>query len=328
MNKFIFIILFALAFQVNADDMRPVSLNIVATSTTEFVATLKIPIRNGVKQDLSLSLGDDAKLLNPPVRQVEGNAYFERSKFQRDLGLVNLEITIDGLVGVSGDVLVRIVDHNEQTNTTILNTQKPSMTVEALNTLTPFNTAVTYIIQGFEHILIGIDHLLFVLCLVYISNSRRKLFWTITGFTIAHSITLFLSATGLVTIPIRPVEAVIALSIVFLAWEIAKNKNNSLSKRYPVLVSSSFGLLHGFGFAAVLAEIGLPPSESALALFSFNVGVEIGQLFFVLVLFVVYKLSTLIFSTLKVSHLRLPVSYACGVIACVWMYERLATFVV
>ena len=190
---------------------------------------------------------------------------------------------------------------------------------------------MTYIKIGIEHILIGLDHLLFVACLVYISGTRKKLLYTITGFTLAHSVTLFLSATNIIVIPIEPVEAVIALSIIFLAWEIAKNKQHSLSLRYPVLVSSSFGLLHGFGFAAVLSDIGLPETEKLLALLSFNIGVELGQLLFVLALFLVVKFASVLYKWLKhkpltLAMLRLPISYLCGITATFWLIERLAAF--
>ena len=136
---------------------------------------------------------------------------------------------------------------------------------------------------GIEHILIGIDHLLFVLGLLLLVNGFRLLIQTITAFTLAHSITLALSALDLVHIPQAPVEAVIALSIVFLAREylMVLRGQDSLTARYPWIVAFSFGLLHGFGFAGVLQEIGLPQQDVPLALLTFNLGVEIGQLIFI-----------------------------------------------
>ena len=124
-----------------------------------------------------------------------------------------------------------------------------------------FAVATEYTWLGIEHIWIGIDHLLFVACLLFIAKTSRRVLITITGFTVAHSITLALSALDLVRIPTPPVEAAIALSVVFMAWEIAKGNMNSLTHRYPIAVSSSFGLLHGFGFAAVLRDIGLPQDK-------------------------------------------------------------------
>lgn len=127
-------------------------------------------------------------------------------------------------------------------------------------------------------------------------------------------------------LPIAPVEAAIALSIVFLAAEIAKNKLHSLSLKYPVLVSSSFGLLHGFGFASVLADIGLPAQANTLALVGFNIGVEVGQLIFVAALILVFVVARRAIKSLSVETVRLPMSYLCGSIASIWVLERLAAF--
>jgi hypothetical protein len=125
-----------------------------------------------------------------------------------------------------------------------------------------FGVAKEYTLLGIEHIWAGIDHLLFVACLLFVAQTPRRLLITITGFTVAHSITLALSTLDVVRIATPPVEAVIALSVVFLAWEIAKQDDASLAYRFPVAVSASFGLLHGFGFAAVLRDIGMPQTRS------------------------------------------------------------------
>ena len=133
--------------------------------------------------------------------------------------------------------------------------EKPWLIVE--KTPSRFSVAQTYAGLGIKHILLGFDHLLFLICLLFIAGTGKRIFITITGFTLAHSLTLVLSALNIVKLSIAPVEAIIALSIVFLATEIAKGRRNTLTWRYPVTVSASFGLLHGFGFAAVLNEIGL-----------------------------------------------------------------------
>jgi hypothetical protein len=158
---------------------------------------------------------------------------------------------------------------------------------------------------------------------------------TITGFTVAHSITLALSALDLVRIPTPPVEAMIGLSVLFMAWEIAKGNKDSLTHRYPVAVSSSFGLLHGFGFAAVLRDIGLPQTELPTALLFFNVGVEIGQVLFVLALVAAFLVLRPAFVRLLRSardnevhwtSLTTPASYVIGTMASLWMIERVAGF--
>ncbi len=187
---------------------------------------------------------------------------------------------------------------------------------------TLINTIKTYLLLGIEHILLGIDHLLFVLALLLITPGFSKLIKTITAFTIAHSITLSLSALGFVGLPGPPVEAVIALSIVFLAYEIIKyyRGEESLAIKYPWVVAFAFGLLHGFGFAGALTSIGLPQTTIPAALLFFNVGVEIGQILFILVVITVIWL-------LKKSKINFPnwvkliPVYGIGYIASMWLIE-------
>ncbi len=191
-----------------------------------------------------------------------------------------------------------------------------------------------FVYLGAKHMFTGYDHLLFLVCLLLISGTGRRILITITGFTIAHSITLALSALGVVQIPVPPVEAAIALSIVFLAVEIIRGDPNSLTYRYPIAVSSSFGLLHGFGFAAVLGETGLPQTEIPTALLFFNVGVEVGQIAFVAAVVLVYQGvrwvgRSMLDRDLSIDALRpfqTPAAYAVGILAAFWMVERVVGF--
>ena len=196
--------------------------------------------------------------------------------------------------------------------------------------------AWTYFVLGIEHILGGIDHLLFVLALLLVVAGWRKLVVTVTAFTVAHSITLALATLGFVHVPGPPVEAVIALSIVFVAAEIVHGRrreslpvplrgNPGLTARSPWIVAFTFGLLHGFGFAGALAEVGLPQSSIPLALLTFNLGVEAGQLLFIAAMLVVYT---------AVRRIRIAPPdwawdvppYAIGGIAAFWMIERVVGF--
>lgn len=190
-----------------------------------------------------------------------------------------------------------------------------------------------FLALGFAHIWAGIDHLLFVAGLIFIARTPRRVLATITGFTIAHSITLALSALDIVRLPIAAIEAVIALSIVFLAVEIVKGAKNggardTLTWRRPIVVASAFGLLHGFGFAAVLQEVGLPHDGFISALLAFNLGIETGQvLFALLVLSVIAALrwagkrfgmkNSANFSLAKFA------GYGVGILASYWMFERM-----
>lgn len=203
--------------------------------------------------------------------------------------------------------------------------------------MTRWRVAGEYLQLGVEHILGGLDHLLFVFGLLVIARTAKRVLWTVSGFTLAHSITLSLAALGKVTVPIVPVEAVIALSIVFLAHEIFHQKPDSLTWRYPLLVSFGFGLLHGLGFASALGEIGLAENEAVLSLLFFNVGVELGQLLFIasvaalagLGLWLLRRTGSYARSAsalMLTGKMNLLSAYIIGIPATYWLLERLAQF--
>lgn len=191
------------------------------------------------------------------------------------------------------------------------------------------SVATEYLKLGVEHILTGYDHLLFVACLLMLAGTARRVLLIVTGFTLAHSVTLALSALDIVSVPVAPLEAVIALSIVFVAAELARPARDTLTWRYPILISSGFGLLHGFGFAAVLGEIGLPQTEVPLALLFFNLGVEVGQIAFILCLvaitFVGLRAVAFVKEDARTWGLRdvtMPAAYLVGSLAALWSIER------
>ena len=192
--------------------------------------------------------------------------------------------------------------------------------------------AKQYTVAGIEHILVGTDHLLFVLCLMIIAGRFKRLLLTVTGFTLAHSITLSLATLDIVRLPTELVELLIALSIVLLAVEIIKHRRApaeqlpSFTWRHPVSASSAFGLLHGFGFAVVLQELGLPTAMKAQALLFFNIGVELGQLLFIaLVLIIVFLgLRTIAPVSKHRTLLTDMVVYGVGITSSYWLFERLA----
>jgi len=246
-------------------------------------------------------------------------------------GLAGKTISIHGLdmnLGISA--LVRISFLSGQSHSKILLNSSPKYLIPEQES--KWGIIQSYTRLGIEHIWLGIDHLLFVLCLIMMISSRRLLLWTITGFTLAHSLTLAASVLNLVRLPSPFVETCIALSIVFLAAEIARGNKKSLTYRKPFLVSSAFGLLHGFGFADVLVELGLPQTELGLGLLFFNVGVEIGQIGFIAVLLLI----AMGFHLIKKHSLNLgeaprlafdkALSSFIGCIGAFWVFERLAGF--
>jgi hydrogenase/urease accessory protein HupE len=183
--------------------------------------------------------------------------------------------------------------------------------------------AYAYTVLGIEHILSGIDHLLFVFGLLFLVGFRRKLVWTITAFTAAHSLTLACASLGLITLRSPPVEATIALSIVLVAAE-AMNPRDSLARRWPAALAFLFGLVHGLGFAGALQDVGLPQHQLFTALLTFNVGVELGQLFTVGVAWAAYRLLQ---RWPAAASWRVPLLYGIGSIAAFWSLSRIAAIV-
>lgn len=315
------------------DEYRPAYLELQQVGAETFDVLWKVPAR-GIDRKLSLYIRfpDDIKTIIPVIGSFVRGAYIERSTIRRTGGLPGAQISIQGLEKVSTDVLVRIQRMDGSSETSRLNATSTSFVVKGAAEF--WEVLKTYLIFGIEHILTGMDHLLFVACLIFIAGTWRRILVTITGFTVAHSITLTLSALELAQLPVPPIEAVIALSIVFLAREIALDKRDTLTWRYPVVISAGFGLLHGFGFASALKDIGLPQTEIPTALLSFNVGVEIGQIAFVASMLVVFWSISRFMKILKyesegwLTAIQKPVAFAVGGITMFWTIERVSGFLV
>jgi len=309
-----------------AHEMRPGYLEIRETAADTYDVLWKVPAQgDDTRMGLYLNFDDDVSPITEPLEAFVGNTHIQRMKIRRDGGLTGSTVTIDGLAATFTDVLMRLERIDGTGITHRMTPDEPSYVFEA----DPggWQVAWTYIALGVDHILSGVDHLLFVLTLLMVVIGWRRLVGTVTAFTIAHSITLALAALGFVRVPGPPVEAIIALSIVFVAAEIIRGRqgNPGLTSRLPWIVAFSFGLLHGFGFAGALSEIGLPQSSIPLALFTFNVGVEIGQLMFITAILLLYALGKRFQLTPPEWAWRMP-SYAIGGIAAFWVIERVAAF--
>jgi hypothetical protein len=267
------------------------------------------------------------KGLSPPTA-----VYPEHCKFEApilDCGTRGLEgtLTVEKLGEIYSGTVVRLTHRDGKTQTYTLTGGNPSVTFapgggESFSGKVHLATA--YISIGFEHILLGVDHLLFVLGLIWLVRSPYMLVKTITSFTVAHSITLAAATLGWVGVPERPVNAAIALSIVFVGVEIIKLQRGetSFTIRHPWVVAFAFGLLHGFGFSSALTKLGLPQDSILLALLSFNVGVEIGQLTFVFVVLAVQWAHRALEVRFHPRLNPLP-AYAIGVIAMFWFLGRM-----
>lgn len=239
-------------------------------------------------------------------------------------GIEGWEVKIHGLESTMIDVLVRVELADGRAISRLLRPDAPSFLFLSSQA---GPAACGYFLLGVEHILYGADHLLFVLCLLLLVRSAGPLVKTITAFTVAHSITLGLAALGWVHVPSAPVETTIALSIVFLATEIAKRRAGvpSFTERRPWLVAFTFGLLHGFGFAGALSAVGLPANDVPLALLLFNVGVEAGQLLFVAAVLAVVAMARRIRHA-SPAWLRPAPAYGIGAVASYWLIARIVVF--
>jgi hydrogenase/urease accessory protein HupE len=309
-----------------ADELRPAYLQLTEVEPDTLEVHWKVPaLDENQRLALEVRFDDSTRAITSPLDDFLGSSNLRRWKVVRPEGLAGLQLSIDGLARTNTEVLARIEYRDGTSITHRLTPDAPSYTLTAKPGWG--ETVQTYFVLGVEHILFGIDHLLFVFVLLLLVHDTRKLIITITAFTIAHSITLILAALDMVRIPVPPVEACIALSIVFVATEIihAQQGHPGLTARRPWIVAFSFGLLHGLGFAAALGEIGLPQNAILTALVTFNVGVEAGQLLFVFAVLLAWRLFRQLAIAVPAWLVRIP-AYTIGGIASFWVFERVSSF--
>jgi hydrogenase/urease accessory protein HupE len=317
----LYLLLAPLAPGVLAHELRPAYLELRQTGLDTYDVLWKVPARG---EDLRMALYvkfPDGCQQTTPRRTFAGGAYIEHWRVQRLGGLTGGTIRIDGLSSTLTDVLVRVQRLDGTTLVTRLAPSAPSFVVEAMPGR--WQAAATYVKLGVEHIMLGVDHLLFVLGLLLIVQGWMLLLKTITAFTVAHSITLAVATLGYASAPLPPLNVAIALSILFLGPEVVRSwrGGTSLTIRYPWAVAFSFGLLHGFGFASGLSITGLPQTELPLALLSFNIGVEFGQVGFI-------GVALLLVGSFRVLDVRWPVwvlrapGYVVGTCGAYWTIQR------
>ncbi|WP_115462532.1 HupE/UreJ family protein [Winogradskyella aurantiaca] len=312
------------SFKSAAHEIRPAYLQLVQIDQNTYEAYWKVPILGELIPKINpvFPSGFQLEQLNRPNKA--GGAVVYSYRLKSEMALPGQVLYIDGLDKTLIDALLTITYLNGETVSVLLQPDKDSIIIPGESKL--IDIIKTYTILGIEHILLGFDHLLFVLALILIVNSNWKIIKTVTAFTLAHSITLSAAALGLVFVPGPPVEAIIALSIVFLALEIVLNLRGkeTLTSRQPWIVAFVFGLLHGFGFAGALSDIGLPQQNIPWALGFFNIGVELGQIAFILVVVLLTKVLNLKKNWPLATKL-IP-AYGIGSIACFWLIERIVGF--
>ena len=325
---FLFFTLMLVSLIAMADEMRPSVLKLIQLEDNRWSVLFKQPQVNGRSINLRLKTNCVAGTVTPLI----GGAALQEN-FELDCGGDELKtIEIDGLEKTLVDTLVTIRDINDQETNHLISSSRP---VLDLGTSVP--AVPVYIVLGVEHLIFGLDHVLFVLVLLYVVHGWKNLVKVITSFTVAHSVTLGLASLELLTLAQAPVEALIGLSIVFLAAEALRGDKGYVT-RAPWVVSALFGLLHGLGFAGALAEIGLPPNSAIVALLFFNIGIEIGQLLIVILALAVVTLfdrlvrarpttnplnkpAGLASSQTLTTFIRAPL-YCAGSIAGYWFFER------
>jgi len=317
------LLLSALSPALQAHETRPAYLQIDETQPDNYAIVWRTPVSAGMRLPILLQLPKATKNVATPTTQELTDSLVERRSIRVEGGLGGQRIEFVGLQATITDVLVRVHLLDGRSWSTIV---RPSQAwIEIKPTQGRLGTAGTFIAQGIRHILFGADHLLFVLGLLLIVKDRWMLVKTVSAFTLAHSITLALATLGYASVPVAPLNAAIALSILFLGPEIVRiwRGQTSFTIRHPWVVAFAFGLLHGFGFASALTSAGLPRAELPLALLSFNVGVEIGQLAFVLLVLLLERA----FRILQIHWPRwaaaLP-GYAVGCVGAFWSIQRFA----
>jgi hydrogenase/urease accessory protein HupE len=313
-----------------ADEFRPAYLQLTQADAERYEVLWKVPALNETTVLKVHPAFPEGTVTTQPMRSsFASGAVVQRWTVRAPGGLEGRAIEFPGITSTRIDILVRLVRSDGTVQLARVFPASPTFVV----TGSPgaFEVMRTYTVLGIEHILTGFDHLLFVLALVILVRGVRRLIATITAFTLAHSLSLVAATLGWVHVPGPPVEACIALSIVFVAGEIMHSRAGrpGITARYPWLVAFTFGLLHGLGFASALAEVGLPPLSIPIALFFFNVGVEIGQLLFIAAIFAVTACARRAARRLAVAPpawaWRIP-PYAIGGVASYWVLERMSAF--
>lgn len=305
-----------------AHESRPAYLQIRETGPGRYDVLWRTPVNSGMSLPVALQLPEAARNTVDPITQRLNDSTVERRRIELPEGeIAGRRIDFVGLQATITDVLVRVSWLDGRQATEIVRPARPWVELSARQSAR--QVAGTYMTLGIEHILMGVDHLLFVVGLMIIVRSTGSLIKTITAFTIAHSITLGLATLGYASVPADPLNAAIALSILFLGVEVVRlwRGQTSFTLRQPWIVAFVFGLLHGFGFASGLTTVGLPSGDIPLALLAFNIGVEIGQLAFVLIILLLFRaLRVLQFN--PPGWVRYVPGYLVGSLGAFWTIER------
>jgi len=297
-------------------------IDIVQNNAHQLNITYKKPLQDLYADTISINYPSHCLTTQKETQEIRNGFIINRYTMQcSNKGLLGSRIWIEGLLRNDKGVLIHY-EGPKLSKKKLLRSHTPF--IELKGKSSQIELFESYLHLGIEHILLGYDHLLFVLSLVLLAKSTKKLLFAITAFTLAHSLTLASAMLGLVNMAVGFIEAMIALSILFLARELL-SPQITLTKQHLSIISFIFGLLHGFGFSNVLKSIGLPQEELGLSLFAFNVGIELGQLLFITVILTILTLLKRLYKG-SLEKLQKVIVYAIGVTAAFWFIERIMLF--
>jgi len=321
--KALLALLALLPLMARADDNRPVTLQVSEGTTGEVLLRWKIQPDIDASLSPTLLLPDGCTSLEATRACSDALGHWRESRWHCNAGLAGRTLAME--FPPSAPAMATIarlqIGGGADVTTVLLQPGKAQLLVPAPRERS--GAVAEFLHLGIEHVWRGVDHLLFIAGLIFIARTPRRVLATVTGFTVAHSVTLALAALEIVRLPLRAVEAVIALSIILLAVEIAKGERDTLTWRHPVAIASSFGLLHGLGFAAVLQDVGLPQQGLVGALLAFNLGIEAGQILFAVPVLALFALLRRFGAQpAQVGAQRLA-GYGVGVLASYWIFVRL-----
>ena len=331
--RFLQLLLAALMVAVGSasgHDSRPVYIELIQDTATRYSLMWRVPdsVQQETLPDINLEGDCQAHTVQSegtlsPIRTKQ--AHQGRRVYRCESDVSPIAVLLDYPVSnPSLSTIVRVIGRDSAVR--VIHARPDSNRIALSNSDSTGQIALEYISLGTRHIWSGFDHLLFVTCLVLMASGLKRGLMMVTGFTIGHSLTLILATLGLIRVPILPVEPVIALSLVFVAAELLREKKDTWTWRYPLLMASCFGLLHGLGFASAIAALGLPENEIFTALLAFNLGVELGQMTYVIAIMLLMGLYSLASGTLgapQTMALSRVLAWPVGGLAAFWFMERL-----
>ncbi len=326
MNKWFSLCLFLgagfVSVSAEAHRFAPSLLRINETAPEQYRVLWKTPQKAASSTPLQPLLPENCRGASAEQPEFEGTGVVVVWNVECEGGLIGQEISVGGLAENRASIMAMVELSDGRVLQATLSESDPRFTIsEKASRSAVFGQ---YLLIGFEHILGGLDHLLFVLGLLVLVGTGSRLFWTVTAFTLGHSVTLSLASLGYISFPVAIIEFAIAFSIYVVALEIVpeRRKGDGLIQSHPWWLASGFGLLHGMGFAGALTEIGLPMGEVPMALFSFNVGIEVGQIAFLVVVIILWRLCERLITGVS-DRLQWAPAYILGSLSVMWCFERL-----